>query len=97
MDKYTTPRNSSGITIEPQDYNALVSHYCPTCNTLPQRLETNYPQSLTNECFICHKKSYLGTRMPYPSRYDGEWVCGECVRLIIDLAIGSYVEYGIVP
>ena len=99
MDKYTTPRNSSGISIEPKDYNALVSGYSPTCNTLPQQPEAYYPQPQTTEiidnryeCLVCHKRSFLGTCMPYPSRYDGEWVCGDCVRNILDGAIASFIE-----
>lgn len=73
------------------------SSYCSICNSMhhgiPLQCDAQPFQHQANyeECFICHKKSYLGTRMPYPSRYDGEWICGECVRDILDEAIGQKI------
>lgn len=31
------------------------------------------------ECAICKKRSRFGDTMPYGSRHDGTYVCGECL------------------
>jgi len=66
----------------------ITSGYCPICNSI---------HTSRDNCLVCHRESYLGAWMPYPSRYDGKWICGECIRLIVDPAIGAYVEHGIIP
>ena len=77
----------------------MPDYFCSGCNQFFQNCSCSSPGIAENsaprlECFICHKKSFLGIQMPYPSRYDGEWICGECVRDILDVTIGACVEYG---
>ena len=73
----------------------ITSNYCPVCNSSNGRYHSAHGAG--NECFLCYRQSFLGTHMPYPSRYDGEWICGECVRDILDVTIGSFVERGVTP
>lgn len=37
-----------------------------------------------NECEICGKRGVFGTKMPYETDLDGEWVCSECLQRGID-------------
>ena len=79
-------------------YDNSPSSYCSICNSMhygiPLRCDdASATQPLANRerCLVCHRQSFLGIHMPYPSRYDGEWICGECVRDILDEAIGQKV------
>ena len=38
-------------------------------------------------CIICRKTSEFGSSLGYGSKYDGEFICDECVRQFIDPAI----------
>ncbi len=42
---------------------------------------------LTPICIACGKPSDFVVRLPYPSKYDDDYLCGECVRTFVDPAI----------
>lgn len=45
----------------------------------------------SNQCVMCDKEGY-GSPMPYGSKYDGEFVCDECLIMCMDRAIAFVQE-----
>ncbi len=59
----------------------------PQIITLPNGLVGTYRFEPLPRCFICGALGYGGDHLGYGSKFDGEFVCWNCIAKVLDPAI----------
>ncbi len=68
-------------------------NFCPDCRGLTsgncgKHAGTYFSYSTDPiACVICKLSHFGMTRLPYPSRRDGDYICNDCLARLVDAAV----------